>query len=64
MEAKSVIICKNCGKVTNLGGYPIKGLQGAERVVVDTQHPIRCPHCRLRLNPTEQVFLSQLFREQ
>ncbi len=60
MEAKSVIICPHCGKATTLSSsYGTKGGL-SERAVIDTEHPIRCPECRRRLNHSAQNFLSQL----
>ncbi len=64
MNTTYKIRCRNCGTLTDLprrGGY---GKFDSERSLlhIETQIPIRCPHCLGRLNETAEEFREQVLQ--
>lgn len=60
MEAKYKVRCPQCGSETELRRRS-RVAQGAGAGCIETEIPIRCPHCLGRLNRTEEQFRRQLF---
>ncbi len=64
MNTSYKVRCRNCGTLTDLprrGGYGKFGIENGWHCI-ETQIPIRCPHCLGRLNETAQGFREQVFR--
>lgn len=63
MRTNYKVRCPQCGSETELkrrtrfGGVAKEGFSG----YIETEIPIRCPHCLGRLNRTEEQFRRQLF---
>lgn len=64
MKATYKVRCRNCGTETELtrrGGYGKFGAKNSWHCI-ETQIPIRCPHCLGRLNDTAEEFQEQVLR--
>ncbi len=56
------IRCRRCGQETLLRAYGGYGKFGSKSrpAYIETEIPIRCPHCLMRLNRSAEAFRAQM----
>lgn len=65
MKEYDQVICPRCGTKSEVKcwpGYTKRGGAGASEECIETEIPIRCPHCLMRLNGSAEEFSGRIER--